>query len=849
VSTPGSANRRDFGQTLRHWRRQSGMTQEELAECGGVGVRTIADLERGRTTRPYRHTVSALADALNLHGQQREQFVRLSRQTRKLQDDIEADTREPADRGALDPLPQQVPCALSPHQLPAAVSHFTGRAPELDELTRLLGTVRASTAMVISALTGTAGVGKTALAVQWAHQVASQFPDGQLYVDLRGYGPDEPVAASDALAALLQSLGVPGLQIPDSLEDRARLYRSRLAGQRVLVLLDNADGAEQVRPLLPGHPACLALVTSRDQLAGLVATDGARRRSLSVLQPTDAIRLLRSLIGGRVDADPQSAVALAELCARLPLALRIAAEQAAARPDASLAEMAAELADRRLDALDAGDERANVRAVFTWSYARLPDHAAEMFALAGLHPGASIDAHEAAALTGTTVTQARQALDRLQRASLLQASPGGRYYMHDLLHAFAREQAAARNTSVSCRQALSRLFDYCRAAAAAAMDILFPAETHRRPRITVASATLPPITDDAQARAWLDATRANLVAVVSHCTGHGWAQHATDLATTLSRYLNTGSHLPDALTIHNHALQAARQSGDLAAEARTVNALGSISLAKGHCHHAVSHYQAALDLSRNCGDRVGQAHALANLGITHDRLHNYQSAAEYFRQAITAYTSLGDRLGAARALSDLGGAERELGHLDLAAEHLHHALPVLRDEQDQLGEAHTLLALGELSLRNGTPDDAATYFDQSLAIFRHHGNPCGIASGLHGLGDASLRRGDYPQAITYLREALAPSRGAGNQYIEILRLRTLARALNGDGQVAAARTELQTALQLATQTGHAHQQASAHRDLADSHRRAGEVQQARHHWQQALTIYTQLDRGGQLSDK
>jgi tetratricopeptide (TPR) repeat protein/DNA-binding XRE family transcriptional regulator len=840
VGTPEPTACSDFGETLWRWRRASGLSREELAERAEVGVRTIADLERGRTTRPYRHTVGALADALGLHGQQREQFMGMSRQRLKPPIGAQAATGQSVGWGATNQPGPWTTLAGPARQLPAAVSHFNGRTAELGELTRLLKTTGAGQGVVVAALAGTAGVGKTALAVQWAHQVASQFPDGQLYVDLRGFGPEAPVPAGDALAGFLQSLGVPGLHIPDQLEERAGLYRSRLAGRRMLVLLDNARDGEQVRPMLPGDPGCLALVTSRDQLAGLVAADGARRLDLGVLQLAEAVGLLRSLIGSRVDADPHAAAALAQLCARLPLALRIAAEHAAARPDTALAELAAELTERRLDSLDAGEERANMRAVLTWSYARLADQEAGAFALAGLHPGASLDAHETAALTGTAVTQARRVLGRLQRASLLHATQGAAYGMHDLLRAYAREQAAACGTGDSGRQPLTRLFDYYLAASAAAMDLLFPAEAHRRPRVTVKNATLPAMTGQTQAREWLDGARANLVAVVAHCAGHGWEHHATELATTLSRYLTTGSHLPDALTIHSHALRAARQSGNRTAEARTLNALGGISLAKGQLHDALSHYRAALEIYRGCGDRVGRAHALGNLGITEDRLHNHQSAAGYFRQAIAAYTNLGDRLGAARSMSDLGGTETELGHLDLAAQHLQTALPLLRDENDQLGEAHALHALGTLSLRRCELDEASAFFEQSLATFRHLSNPCGIAAGLHGIGEVCLRRGDYRQSITYFRHALAPSRSAGDQYGEILRLRLLARALQHDGQPAAARAELQTALELATQTGHTYQQASSHRDLAESYHREGEAGHARHHWQQAQNLYSQL---------
>jgi DNA-binding SARP family transcriptional activator/tetratricopeptide (TPR) repeat protein len=730
-----------------------------------------------------------------------------------------------------------------PRELPAPVRHFTGRAAELAELAELSDLAAGGgggRTLVICAIVGTAGVGKTALAVQWAHQVAGRFPDGQLYVNLRGYDPGEPVSAADALAGFLRSLGVPGTDIPDGAEDRARLYRSRLAGRWMLVLLDNARDGDQVRPLLPGDPGCVAVVTSRDALAGLVAADGARRLDLDVLPPGDAVGLLRSLIGPRADQDPGAVAELAGLCAGLPLALRIAAEVAAARSPVPLADLAAELAAARLDGLDAGEDRADVRAVFSWSYRQLDESAAGAFALIGLHPGTDLDAHAAAALTGTTAGQAGRVLGRLHRASLLQAAGPGRYGMHDLLRAYAREQAAARDTGGCCQQALTRLFDYYRATAGAAMDTLAPAEAHLRPRIPPSATASPIMAGDAEARAWLDRERANLAAVVAHCAGHGWPRHATDLAVTLFRYLMTGSHLPEAFTIYGRALEAARRSGDLAAEADALNGLGGIGLMRGHFRDAAGCYRPALERYRRRGDRGGEARVLQNLGQTEYRLHNLRSAAGYYRQAIAAFEDAGDSLGAARALAFLGGVEAELGSYDQAEGHLKRALPALRDAEDQLYEAGALWRIGELNLRRGELAQATAFFEQAMTIDRRIDNPNGVAAELCSLGEVSVRRGEYQQAISYLRQALGLYREVGDHHGEARTLLTLAEALHGAAQPAAARAELETALRLAAETGNTYQQARAHRDLAESHHCAGQDEQARRHWQQALDLYTHL---------
>jgi tetratricopeptide (TPR) repeat protein len=737
---------------------------------------------------------------------------------------------------------REAPATERPQQLPAAVACFTGRSTELGTLTGLLAGRSGARppAMVITAIGGTAGVGKTALAVQWAHQVAGRFPDGQLYVNLRGYDPAEPVAAADALAGFLRTLGVPGQQIPDEVEDRARMYRSRLAGRRVLVLLDNARDAGQVRPLLPGDAGCVAVVTSRDALAGLVAADGARRLDLDVLPPGDAIALLRSLIGPRADDHPESTAELAGLCCRLPLALRIAAELAVARPAAPLAEVVAELAADRLDCLDAGEDRADARAVFSWSVRQLPGDAAAAFGLIGLHPGADLDIYAVAALTGARAGQARRVLGRLYRASLIQPAGPGRYGMHDLLRVYAREEAAARDSDGSCQRALTRLFDYYLAAAAAATDLLFPAEAHRRPRTPPPSAGIvPEMQSKADARAWLDRERSNLVAVVVHCAGNGWPGHATGLAGTLFRYLLSGSHLPEANTIYGHALQAARRSGDPAAEADALNGLGGIGMMKGRFRDAADHYQGALQGYRRCGDRAGQARALHNLGITEHRLHDYGSAAVYYREALAAFEDAADSLGVAGVLCSLSGAETELGSYDQASEHLQFALRVFREEKDEVREAESLDRIGDVCLGRGQLTEAAEYYQQALTIRRRLRQPAGVAVELWGLGEVSLRQGDYGQAISYFGQALALFRQTSSEHGQVLTLRSLADALHGAGQPAAARAELDTALRLAAESGNTYQQASAHRDLGDSYHSAGQHEQARHHWQQALTLYTQ----------
>jgi DNA-binding SARP family transcriptional activator len=750
---------------------------------------------------------------------------------------------------ALDP-PGREPTVVAeivpvPRQLPGDVPAFTGREGELAALAAVLdGHQRqGGGAIVISAIAGTAGVGKTGLAVHWAHRIADRFPDGQLYVNLRGYDLGPLLSPADALSGFLRALGVAGADLPDETEELAARYRSLLAARRMLIVLDNARDAGQVRPLLPGTGNCLAVVTSRDTLAGLVARDGARRLDLDVLRMPDAVGLLRKLIGARVDSDRRAAEALADRCCRLPLALRIAAELAAARPELPLARLAGDLADQRrqLDLLEAeGDQATAARVVFSWSYRQLDPPAARAFRLFGLHPGPDFDLGAATALTETTAAQARALTEALARANLIQSDGRGRYGMHDLLRAYAREQAPAGDAGDRGRDALTRLFDYYQAAASAAMDILYPAEAHMRPHVP-ASERVPALTGPQAAKAWLDRELANLVAVIAHCTAHGWPRHAIDLAAILFRYLLvSGAHLPEALAIYTDALRAGHESSNIPGQAIALNGLGGVGLMRGHFRTAADHYRAALERYRQSGDRLGEARVLHNLASTESSLHNHASAALHCQRAIAAYDAAGESIGRARALADLAECETELGSYNQASEHLQLALPVLRQANDHVHEAQALERIGMLSLRRSRFAEAAGSFEESLAAYRRLRHPTGVAAQICNLGEVSLREGEYDRAISYFRQALPVFRETGYQHGEIIALVNLGKALNEVGDSAAARTELLAAIELAAHTGSTYEQASAHRDLAESYVLAGENKAARQQWELALSLFDEI---------
>jgi DNA-binding SARP family transcriptional activator/tetratricopeptide (TPR) repeat protein len=730
-----------------------------------------------------------------------------------------------------------------PRELPPAVRGFTGRAAELEALTRLLdqpaGQVPEPAAVVISVIGGMAGVGKTALAVQWAHQMADQFPGGQLYVNLRGYDPDRPVSAADALAGLLLSLGMPGQDIPPEEDQRAARYRSLLAGEKVLVLLDNAVSVDQVRGLLPGSAGCVVVVTSRDALAGLVARHGAARLELDPLPPADAVGLLRTLIGPRVDDDPGAAAELASQCSLLPLALRLAAELAGRRPDVPLAGLVAELADqrRRLDLLDAGgDPRTAVRAVFSWSYRHLAPDTARVFRLAGLHPGADFDPYAAAAFADLTLEQARQALDALTRAHLIWPAGSGRYGLHDLMRAYARE-LAARDGEEERDASLTRLFDHYLRTAATAMDTLHPSERHRRPRIPPPSTPAPQVTERVAARAWLDDERAALVTVIVDAAARGWHSHATRLGHTLFRYLANGGHYAEAVSIHSHARAAAQRTGDRAAEAHALNGLAGVDYRQGRYEEAADLYRQALALFRQADDRPGQAYALSNLGIIEHQLSRYRAACDLIGQALAIHRETGDRYGEGVALANMAGSEALLGRYDLSARHYRQALVIGAGTGASQIECSSLVGLGLIGLRQGRYAQAAAHLHRALARSRQTGFRDNEAESLARIGDLSLRRGRPEEADSHLRQALALYRELGNPSGEADALNSLGEVLLAIGQPNRAATEYAAALGVAIQADNKYQQARAHRGLG----RVLHADGARRHLRQALDLFTELD--------
>jgi tetratricopeptide (TPR) repeat protein/transcriptional regulator with XRE-family HTH domain len=726
----------DFGAVLRAGRRLAGLSQQELAEASGLSVRAISNLERGRTRWPYPDSVQRLADGIGLRDKARREFIAAA--GRRL-------ARASVEVGLAAEPPPRNGTRIVPRQLPAAVPAFVGRQEQLTAMTRAQhgpGDVGG-----ITVITGTAGVGKTALAVHWAHHAAGRYPDGQLFVNLRGFDPSgPPVASADAIRVLLDALGVPVDRIPGSAEAQLGLYRSLLAGRKVLVLLDNARDAAQVRPLLPGNPSCRIVITSRDELAGLAATEAARLQRVDVLSHAEACQMLRQRLGSeRVAAEPEAAAQIVQRCARLPLALSIAAARAAMRPDIPLARIASGLGQANaLDAFRAGgDTAADVRAAFSWSYRALTAPARRLFRLLGLHPGGGVSTDAAASLAAVTPGKARDLLAELDRCHLLAADAHGRYAFHDLLRAYAGEQASRHETEADRTAALRRMLDHYLTTAVNAARLLngqlLPITT---PELA-GGVRAEQFAARSAAQEWVDREYHVLLRLITTAAETGFDAHAWQLPWALRDTFEWRALWQDWDATHRIAAAAAERLGDQRAQALTYR----------------------------------------NWGRCHVLLHRWDEADKYLQQAADLFEKMGDRHGRAAVLGNLSQAAALAGRYRHARDWAQRAHDLWAETEYAPGQAYSSINIGNCSVRLGEYDLGRQALARALEIFRSVGDKYGEAAAANGLGLACLGLRRYQQAIGYHREAADLVRGLDKPAAEAEILTDLGDAYWADGRV------------------------------------------------------------------
>ena len=657
-------------------------------------------------------------------------------------------------------------CATSPsvipRQLPPATPCFTGREDELATLAALLrrpGSAKGThPAVVISAIGGTAGIGKTALAVHWAHEIKERFPDGQLYVNLRGYHPTaEPAEPGEAIRGFLDALNVSPSRMPASPEAQVMLYRSLLAGRRMLIVLDNARDAQHARPLLPGSAGCLAIITSRSQLAGLGAAEGAQLLNLGLLTDAKA----RELLGARLDpervaAEPDAVHELARLCAGLPLALSIVAARAATRPGLPLAAFSTELRDDQalLDALDAGDAAASVRAVFSWSYQNLTDQAARMFRLLGVHPGPDISAVAAARLAGISSRQARQVLNELTNANVLTEHAVGRFAFHDLLRAYAIEEVHARDSHSDRQAALRQVLDYYMCTAHKAALLLNPSRDILALACPPADTMPAELRGGTQALAWFEAEHAVLLAAIAHAAKARLDRHVDQIAWSLADYLDRRGHWHDWAATQRFAVSAARRTGDRAAEARARRGLGRAHAELRAYQNARRQLRQAVDLYGQLGDTVGQGRAHLALARLWEYQNQHVLALDHARNALDLFRAADHPAGQASARNAVGWHQAHLGNHAQALSDCQQALALYHLLADARGEAATNDSLGYAHHHVGNHARALRCYQAAVDLFRSLGDKYNEASSLTRLGDVHRDAGNTRAASDFWQQAL-----------------------------------------------------------------------------------------------
>jgi DNA-binding SARP family transcriptional activator len=751
---------------LTELRLQAVETRTEARLHLGEQAEAVAELRHLAASHPLREHVHALLMlALYRCGRQADALAAYQNVRRLLVEELGAEpgTELQDLHGqilAADPALEDKPAATVPRQLPAAVAQFTGRDTELTILAQTLDQTGSSGAgtVMISAIGGTAGVGKTALALHWAHQIASRFPGGQLYADLRGFDPSGmPTSAAEVIRGFLDGLGVAPERIPVGLDAQAGLYRSLMADRRILVVLDNAASEQQARPLLPASPGSLVIVTSRNQLTALAAADGARLLTLDVLPEPEARQMLITRIGaGRARAEPEAVAEIARLCACLPLALAVAAARAQARPSFPLGAVAGELRDAatRLEALDADDPGSCVQAVFSWSYRQLTPEAARMFRLLGLHPGPDISVAAAASLTGLDSLRARRLLGQLARAHLHAEHLPGRYRFHDLLRSYAASQARVTDSEQDRDEATGRLLDHYLHTAHRGAAILSRTRTPISLGPGRTGVRAEHFAGYDQALAWFKAEHDVLRSVITLAADTGFDVHAWQIPWTMVDFVDRQGHWHEQAAIERTALAAATRLGDSQAQASAHLYLANACVSLGDYDQAHAHLAECVRLYQQAGDRIGEAHARMSVTWVNAQQGRHADALAQAEQGLRAYQAAGHQAGLAEALNAVGWCHTLLGNHQQALQVCRQAMIVSREVGNRYYEAQAWDSLGDTEHQLGHDREAADCHRHALRLYRDLGDRYLESQALTGLGDSSHATGAVQQARHAWQQAL-----------------------------------------------------------------------------------------------
>ncbi|WP_255947730.1 ATP-binding protein [Streptomyces odontomachi] len=743
------------------------------------------------------------------------------------------------------PVPSAAP---PPRQLPAGIAHFVNRSAEFRGLASALSAAHGTSSRIPTVvITGAPGVGKTSLALRWAHQVAERFPDGQLYVNLRGHDYDAPLPPIEVLHGFLTALGIMKQAVPEDLEAAAALFRSCLANRTVLLLLDNAADAAQVRPLLPAGPGSLTIVTSRSRLSGLSVREGAHRMVLDLLSEAEAVALLRTVIEGhRTDDDPDELAELARLCARLPLALRIAGERIVSHPHLRLADLIAQLRDHasRWHALSTDEEGSyDVRTVFDWSYQALPAPVARLFRLLGAHPGIEFSLHAAAALASVSTIRARLLLDKLTAAHLLEQIAADRFQFHDLLRVYAADQFRALEPADEQQAASRRLLSWYFQAATTALLRIEPQVTDLPTPPPVDAVEPLSLPDRDQAIAWFHREHANLNAAVRAAAQAGLDEFASKLPLVLWRSNALPITSAELIDMAGTSLEASRRLGDRAGEARMLTRMGRALSNQRRFAESLTCQRQALALHRELHDRLGEAMSLGAIGLDHFRAKEHDTAASWLEAACEVFQEVGEpRLGAS-TMVDLAHCKLDAGHGAEAAVIAERALEAHLAVGDRQGEGRALRVLGNIHRSNGDLRAALRAAQRSVECAVHLKHPRSEATRLLSLAAVQEDLDLFDDALACYARAAKIFRGVDDHFYEAMAWYYSAAVYHRVGRDAEAESLLRQAAAVFYSHSDRWQEALTLDRLA-SVVRATDVEQARRLWRTALRQVAEFDSRG-----
>jgi tetratricopeptide (TPR) repeat protein len=771
--------------------------------------------------------------------------------------------------------------ARAPNTLPRDIHTFTGRQDVIEHLMGSLphrqATAQSRCSLVI-AIDGMPGIGKTCLALHLAHRLAEHYPDGQLYVNLHAHDQgQEPTDPATVLDAQLRVMGVPSGGIPQTLDERISLWRSQLAHRRMLIVLDDAAGGEQILPLLPGSPDCLVIITSRRTLTGL---DDVRSHSLDVLPAADAAELFKSVVGPGRPLDEHGVAEVAERCGYLPLALQLAGSRLRHRRTWKVADLLARLAQDRPRLEELQVEGREITAIFEMSYRGLSPRQQRAFRLCSLHPGLDFTVHTAAAILDCSVGEAERTLDSLLDRHLINEQIRGRYRYHDLLHEYAQWHAHSEDTDSDRGVAVHRVLDHYLYTADQVDKRLYPHRRRRDMEIVHAASDPPPaVATEQQAQSWLAAEHDNLLGVVNYAAENGWSTHVAQFAQVLAEYLETSGRWIEAARLHERALSVWEDAGDKAGVAHALSDITLICFRSGQYEKALQHAEDAIAIYRSIGDRRGEGDILDQIGLIHWQQSRYQEALACCQRAMAIRRAAGDQRGEAESLDHIAIILDYIGRYHAAIDHRQQALDIYSRIGDLHGQQKAFNNMGDLHLRIGHISTASDYFERAAAVplkmsiqhaaiwlnnmaeiyqhmdrydealsnyrealqtYRRIGDRRSEIETLLGIGSTFRRMGAYSEALIHHQKALVISRDISERHEEARALRCIGQVQLASDRHSAALEHFQRALDLADQIGDKFEQAKAHEGIGTTLLHIRGPAGARKHWKQALKLYERL---------